>query len=369
MRLICKAEAKSSAVRLRFARHFREPGRRVAKARRFSIRNNYDERAALLLSNGVIYTSWASHCDIDPYNGWIIGYNADTLKQTAVLNLTANGTEGSVWQSGAGPAADPQGFIYALAANGTFDTKLNSYGFPERGDFGNSFLKVSASEGKMLVNDYFTMFNVEAENAADDDLGAGGPVVLPDMKDASGITLHLAVGIGKDRNIYLVNRDAMGKFNANGNQNIYQELPRALKGERYRGSPVYFDGRLYAASVKDAIVEFRFVDAKLIAEPVSSTATRFDYPGAMPSISADGTRNGIVWAAENAKPAVLHGYDANNLAHELYNSNQAPAWRDYFGEGNKFITPMIAHGKVYVGTTDGVGVFGLLQRAASAKTR
>ena len=129
------------------------------------------------------------------------------------------------------------------------------------------------------------------------------------MKDASGITLHLAVGIGKDRNIYLVNRDEMGKFNAKGNQNIYQELPIALKGEKYRGSPVYFDGRLYAASVKDAIVEFRFVDAKLIAEPVSSTATRFDYPGAMPSISADGTRNGIVWAAENAKPAVLHAYE------------------------------------------------------------
>ena len=181
-------------------------------------------------------------------------------------------------------------------------------------------------------------------------------------------TLHLAVGIGKDRNIYLVNRDAMGKFNAKGNQNIYRELPMALKGERYRGSPVYFDGRLYAASVKDAIVEFRFVDAKLIAEPVSSTATRFSYPGAMPSISADGTRNGIVWAAENAEPAVLHAYDANHLAHELYNSNQAPAGRDYFGEGNKFITPMIAHGKVYVGTTDGVGVFGLLQRAAYAKT-
>jgi hypothetical protein len=116
------------------------------KERRFSIRNNYEERAALL-SNGVIYTSWASHCDINPYNGWIIGYNADTLKQTAVLNFTANGTEGSVWQSGALPAADPQGFIYALAANGTFDTKLNSYGFPERGDFGNSFLKVVGRQG------------------------------------------------------------------------------------------------------------------------------------------------------------------------------------------------------------------------------
>jgi hypothetical protein len=323
----------------------------------------YEERAALLLLNGVVYTSWASHCDIDPYNGWIIGYGAETLKQTAVLNFTPNGDEGSVWQSGAGPAADDQGDFYALAANGTFDTTLNSAGFPSRGNFGNSFLKISASGGSLSVADYFTMFDVTAENAADDDLGAGGPVVLPEMKDASGKARRLAVGIGKDRNIYLVDRDAMGKFNPKGNQNIYQELYKALKGDRYRGSPVYFDGGLYCASVNDAILEFRFDKARLLAEPVSRTATRFAYPGAMPSISADGSRNGIAWAAENGKPAVLHAYDAHDLAHELYNSNQAPAWRDYFGEGNKFITPMIAHGKVYVGTTNGVGVFGLLRHS------
>lgn len=327
----------------------------------------YEERAALLLLNGVIYTSWASHCDIDPYNGWVIGYSADTLKQTGVLNFTPNGEEGAVWQSGAGPAADLQGNIYIMAANGTFDTTLNSAGFPSHGNFGNAFLKISVSGSGLSISDYFAMFNIVAENAADDDLGAGGPVVLPEMKDAAGKTRRLAVGIGKDRNIYLVDRDSMGKFNPRGNQNIYQELYKALKGERYRGAPVYFDGRLYAASVNDAMVEFRFADARLLPEPVSRTATRFPYPGAMPSISADGSRNGIVWAAENGKPAVLHAYDAGDLAHELYNSEQAPGWRDYFGEGNKFITPMIAHGKVYVGTTDGVGVFGLLRNSVTSK--
>jgi hypothetical protein len=213
------------------------------------------------------------------------------------------------------------------------------------------------------------MFNIVAENAADDDLGAGGPVVLPEMKDSSGKTRRLAVGIGKDRNIYLVDRDAMGKFNPRGNENIYQELHRALKGDRYRGAPVYFDGRLYGASVNDAILEFRFADARLLPEPVSRTTTRVPHPGAMPSLSADGSRDGIVWAVENGRPAVLHAYDANNLAYELYNSTQAPAWKDYFGEGNKFITPMIAHGKVYGGTVDGVGVFGLLRRSASSRTR
>jgi PQQ enzyme repeat len=325
----------------------------------------YAERAALLLLNGVVYTSWTSHCDVDPYNGWIIGYSAETLKQTAVLNFTPNGEEGSVWQSGAGPAADAQGFIYVMAANGTFDTALDSEGFPSRGDFGNAFMKISLSGDRLSVADYFTMFDVEAENAADADLGAGGPVVLPEMKDASGKSRKLVVGAGKDRNVYLLDRDAMGKFSPQGNRNIYQELEKALKGVRFRGAAAYYDGRLYFGSVDDAIREFRLVDARLLPDPVSLTSTIFGYPGGMPSVSADGSRNGIVWAAENGDTAALHAYDASNLAHELYNSNEAPAGRDHFGTGNKFITPMIAHGKVYVGTTDGVGVFGLLSNSAT----
>jgi len=320
----------------------------------------YEERAALLLANGVIYTTWTSHCDVDPYNGWVIAYDAGTLKQTAVLNLTPNGEEGSIWQSGSGPAEDDEGNVYVMVANGTFDSALSSQGFPAHGDFGNSFLKIPTSGGNLQVGDYFTMFNVDAENAEDGDLGAGGPVVLPEMKDASGKVRRLVVGAGKDRNIYLLNRDDMGKFNTRTNQ-IYQELPEALKGIRFRGSPAYFNGRLYFGSVDDSMREFRFADAKLLPEPASVTATKFAYPGAMPSVSADGAQSGIVWAVDNLDSAVLHAYDANDLAKELYNSDQAPAGRDHFGAGNKFITPMIAHGKVYVGTTDGVGVFGLLR--------
>jgi outer membrane protein assembly factor BamB len=324
----------------------------------------YAERAALLLLDGVIYTTWTSHCDHNPYNGWIIGYNAQTLRQTAALDITPNGEEGAIWQSGAGPAADAQGNIYLFVANGTFDTTLSPSGFPSRNDFGNSFLKISTSHNRLSVADYFTMFDVAAENAVDLDLGSGGPVVLPEMKDASGKPRLLAVGAGKDRNIYLADRNAMGKFNPQGNQNIYQELIKPLKGTFYRGAPVYFDGRLYSASVDDSILEFRFENARLIETPASRTVTKFVYPGAIPGISADGSQNGIVWAAENGDPAVLHAYDADDLSHELYNSNQAPSGRDHFGTGNKFITPMIAHGKVYVGTTNGVGVFGLLSGAS-----
>jgi outer membrane protein assembly factor BamB len=326
----------------------------------------YAERAALLLANGMVYTTWTSHCDHNPYNGWIIAYNAQTLKQTAVLDITPNGEEGAIWQSGAGPAADSEGNIYLLSANGTFDTKLNAQGFPSQGDFGNSFLKIAANGGRLSVADYFTPFNVISENALDMDLGSGGPVVLPEMKEASGKTLRLVAGAAKDRNIYLLDRDAMGKFSPQGNQNIYQELHQALKGARYRGQPAYFEGRLYCSSVDDFLYAFQFVNARLVEQPISHTANKFVYPGAAPSISANGSQNAIVWAAENGRgedqpgPAVLRAYDASDLTHELYDSNEMQE-RDHFGTGNKFITPMIAHGKVYVGTTDGVGVFGLLR--------
>jgi outer membrane protein assembly factor BamB len=350
--------------------HATFPGHGAASRGRTEIFDpkQYEERAGLLLLSGAIYTSWASHCDNGAYNGWVIKYNERTLKQTAVLNFTPNGQMGSVWQSGAGPAADPQNYIYVLAANGTFDTVLNSKGFPSHGDFGNAFLKISTLGGRLSIVDYFAMSDVTHENNTDEDLGSGGPMVLPPMKDAAGTIQRLAVGAGKDRNIYLVNREHMGKFGPNGNQGIYQELYHGLGGREF-ASPAYFDGRLYYGSVNDVIREFRFTNARLVPRPVSRSATSFVYPGATPSISADGSRNGIVWAAENGFPAVLHAYDANNLARELYHSNEAPGGRDHFGTGNKFITPMIAHGKVYVGTTDGVGVFGLLGNSATLGAR
>lgn len=318
----------------------------------------YEERAGLLLLNHVVYTAWASHCDIDPYTGWIMGYDEHSLRQTSVLDFTPNGSEGSVWQSGDGLAADHAGNIYFLAANGTFDTTLNARGFPDKGDFGNAFVKVSTAGGLKVV-DYFAMYNVVHENDTDLDLGSGGALVLPPMKGANGRVRYLAVGAGKDRNIYLVNRLDLGEFNPTNNNAIYQELPGALGGREF-AMPAYFNGQLYYGAVNDQLRAFRFKNAKLLPAPASESPEHFVYPGATPSISADGSLNGIVWATENGSTAVLHAYDAANLAHELYNSDQAGS-RDHFGAGNKFITPMIAQGKVYVGTTDGVGVFGLLR--------
>jgi hypothetical protein len=317
----------------------------------------YAERVGLLLFNGNIYMGWTSHCDQAPYTGWLMAYNESTLKQSGVLNLTPNGSEGSIWMSGAGLAADSGGNIYFLDANGTFDTTLNSSGFPVNGDFGNGFIKVSTAGGTLAVADYFEPYNTAAESASDQDLGSGGVLVLPDLKDASGAVRHLAVGAGKDGNIYVVNRDSMGKFNPQNNSALYEEISGAING--VWSMPAYFNNTVYYGAVNDTLKAFPITSAKLATAPSAQSTNSFVYPGTTPAVSADGTANGIVWAVENSSPAVLHAYDAVTLR-ELYNSNQAPNGRDHFGNGNKFITPLIANGKVFVGTPSGVAEFGLL---------
>src|SRR6267378_6001442 len=321
----------------------------------------YEERAALLLSRGVIYTSWTSHCDVAPYSGWIIAYSQSTLARTAVFNAAPNGGGAgpAIWMSGGGPAADSAGNVYLLTANGAFETALDSNGFPDQGDYGNSFLKISTVGGSLSVADYFTMYNEVAESAADQDLGSGGEMLLPDLVDSSNTVRHLVIGAGKDGNIYVVNRDSMGKFNSSGNSQIWQQVSGAVPSGVF-STPAYFNGTVYYGDVGATLKAFAISSAKLAAAPHSQTATQFAYPGTAPSVSANGASNAVVWAHENTDPAVLHAYDAANLAHELYNSNQAAANRDHFGTGNKFITPAVADGKVFVGTTAGVAVFGLL---------
>jgi hypothetical protein len=316
----------------------------------------YKERSGLLLLSGVVYLAWASHCDIRPYTGWIMAYDATTLAQKSVLNVTPNGNEGAIWGSGGGLTADSGGNIYFLDANGIFDTTLNSKGFPSRGDYGNAFIKL-ATKGGLAVADYFEMENGPQESSGDVDLGSGGAIIVPEMKDTSGTEWHLAAGAGKDNNMYVVNRQSMGKFNPDSNNN-YQFLSGVLPGGIW-SMPAYFNGKLYFGPVSQPILGFQFSDAKLGTGAAVQTSNSFGYPGATPSISSNENKNGIVWAAENTNPAVLHAYNAETLL-ELYNTSQASGGRDQFGAGNKFITPMIVNGKVYVGTTSGVGVFGLL---------
>ena len=315
----------------------------------------YKERPGLLQINGTIYTTWSSHCDIRPYTSWVMAFSADTLAQTSVLNLVPNGSEGGIWMAGTAPAADPTGNLFFILGNGDFDTTLNASGFPANGNCGNCFVKLSTSAGLKLA-DYFTPHNTVAESNADTDFGSGGGILLLDVTDSGGNTRHLSVGAGKDSIIYVVDRDAMGKFNA-GTDQIYQEISGQLGGGVF-SMPAFFNNTVYYGAVGDALKAFPVTTAKLASAPSSQSTHHFGYPGTTPSISANGTTNGIVWAIENSG-AVLYAYDATDLTKELYNSNQAANNRDHFS-GNKFITPMVVNGKVYVGTASSVAVFGLL---------
>ncbi|MGC3989981.1 MAG: PQQ-binding-like beta-propeller repeat protein [Chthoniobacteraceae bacterium] len=332
----------------------------------------YKERSALLLAHDQVITSWASHCDIAPYTAWIIGFDASTLQRKSVLNVDPNGKpvssfldDGSgsaFWNSGAGPAMDAQGFLYHSSGNGPFDQALDAAGFPQNHDFGDTFLKLRiGTKGGISVADYFTPFDQQKAANQDQDLSSGGVMVVPDQLNALGQAQPLVVAAGKAGIVYLANRNAMGKFHPAGDA-IYQRLAGALHGGVF-SSPAYFNGRLYYGPVGAPICALQFYAAFLLPSPVARTGRSFPYPGVSPSISSIGAKNGIVWAVENSSPALLRAYRASDL-HQLYSSDQASGNRDDFGDGNKFITPSIANGKVYAAVQDGVGVFGLLSPAS-----
>jgi hypothetical protein len=323
----------------------------------------YTERGALLLTQGQVVTVWASHCDDGDYNSWVIAYNESALAQTQVLNLTPNGNQGGIWDV-AGVAADNTGALYTLIGNGLFDTTLTSGGFPTLGDYGNAAIKLSltTASNTLALTDYFTMWDTTSESNGDVDLGSGSPLLLPDLTDAGGATQHLMLAAGKDTNLYLLDRDNMGKYNGNNASSdvIYQELDGALSHGVY-SAPVYFNGSIYFADSGGTLKQYALGTARLPSTPTSVSSASFAFPGASPSISANGTSNAIVWAvmSSSSSAAVLHAYNPANLAVEYYNSTQAASGRDAFGNGNKFITPVVAHGKVFVGTPSGVAVFGL----------
>jgi|HubBroStandDraft_1064217.scaffolds.fasta_scaffold23831_2 hypothetical protein len=308
----------------------------------------YKERSALLLNAGQIYTSWASNCDITPYNSWIMAYS-ESLVQTQVINLTPNGGEGAIWNAG-GVLLDSGGSLYALLGNGTFD------GNP---DYGNALVRLTTTGSSLSVADYFTPFNTTSESAQDVDFGSGSPMIIPDQTDAGGTAHHLLFAVGKDGNAYLLDRTQLGGFNASTNQ-VFQEVTGAFPGGVW-SAPAYYNGSIYLAAVGAPLFAFSLSDAMLPSSPSSQSAVSYGYPGASPAVSANGNTNGIVWAVQSAanSPAVLHAYNPANLAVEYYNSNQASNSRDAFGSGNKFVTPVIADGRVLVGTPNGVAVFGL----------
>jgi hypothetical protein len=280
----------------------------------------------------------------------VIAYDAGTLKQTSAIDLVPDNSGGGMWMGGGGPAADAAGNVYVISGNGFGDTPGTN------NSFGNSFVRLSASAG-LKVGDYFTPFNTNAEDSADQDFGSAGPLLLPDLVDASNATRHLAVGAGKDGNLYVLDRDNLGQFNSTKN-NSYQEFQ--LSSGENNSSPVFFNNTVYVGPTNSSLKAFPVSQALLATSPSSQSAHVFGGNGTVASISANGKTQGIVWALDWG-PGVLFAYDATDLTKELYDSNQAASNRDHFSSvGGHFITPMVANGRVYIGTASSVAAFGLL---------
>ena len=309
-------------------------------------------RAALSLVNGMMWLTWASSCDFGPYYGWVIAYDARTLKQAGVFNASPDGTESGIWASDTGPAADDAGNVYMSTGNGRFDANSGGH------DYGDSVLKLRLAGGALALRDYFTPYNQDHLNNTDKDLGSGGVLVLPDQPGAHP---HLLVAAGKEGVVYLLDRDRMGHFHAGSNAHALQTV--TLPGEVF-SAPAFWDGRLYYLASHDVLKAFSIRDGRLSPAPVSEAAGAFHEPGATPSVSSNGDAGAIVWATESrgwAVPtsAILHAWDALDLTRELYNSEQVPS-RDFAGPALRFTIPTIAGGRVYIGTKGEVDVYGLL---------
>ncbi len=322
------------------------------------------QRAALLLSQGKIYIAFASNADSGLYHGWVIAYDATTLRQTGAWVSTPNGYQGGIWMSGCGISADSDGNLYFSVANGPFD----AYGEQSGANFSDSLVKLTPGARGLAVADFFTPYNQARMAEEDLDLGSAGVLLLPDA------ARPLAVTSGKNGHIYVLNRNNLGGYNqARGNPQVVQEISGQLKQQM--GTPAYWNGYLYfGAGIsprRDGIKAFAIRNGLLSTTPVSQSAPIYHLTRSTVSISANGNSNGIVWAVDNDAyysvkqgAAVLHAYDAKNLRREIYNSNQRFA-RDDPGQSSKFTVPTVANGKVFVAGANRLSVYGLLPNGSN----
>jgi len=316
------------------------------------------QRPGLLIQNGTVFAAFASHCDLGNYHGWIMAFAENTLLPSGVTVDTPNGYEGGYWGGGSGLNADSTGSIYGATGNGRFDVDQGGI------DYGDSIVRLtwSAVSKTFTVADYFTPWDQLSLDQNDTDLGSGGIVLLPDQP---GKTYpHLLVQVGKEGTIDLVSRDNMGHFHSGNDSQIVQTLPYAIGG--IWGAPAFWNNNVYFGGQSDYLKAFSFDPnaQQLSASYASKSPEFFGYPGPTPSVSANGSSNGILWIIESdtygGGAAVLRAYDATNLGKELYNSGQNAA-RDRAGLAVKFTTPTVADGHVFLGAENEVDMYGPLQ--------
>lgn len=308
-------------------------------------------RAALLLSKGTVYLSWGSSCDVGPYHGWIMAYDAASLQQKAVFNTSPDAGESGIWASDTGLASDQDGNVFVATGNGRFDVAKGGR------DYGDTLLKLKLAGRSLTPIDYFTPFDADSLEAKDNDLGSGGPMLLPVQ---TGPHPHLAVIGGKGPMIYLVDRDRMGHYQAANNSHAVQTIPTT--GGIY-GSMAYWNHHMYVLSDHDSLRDFEVSNGKLVFKAASSF--KFSDHAATPTVSANGDKDGIVWVMSSKgwdspdRHAVLYAAEASNIAHQLYASDQNKD-RDGIGYALRFNIPTVANGHVYAAAKGEIDVYGLL---------
>jgi outer membrane protein assembly factor BamB len=312
------------------------------------------QRPGLVLTNGQVIIAFGSICDRGAFHGWVFAYDAASLKRTGAFLTTPNGSHGGIWQAGGTPAIDPQGNLYVITGDGEFDA------YDGGPDYGDSFLKLRLDTNEGIApSDYFTPFDQKEMDVENLDLGASGPMVLPDQL---GQHSHLLFGTAKTGSMYLINRDDMGHFQSSSNNQIVQYTPHVFPSKIHVSSAYWRNATsqwLYVGPVEGQLRAFPLSRGRLSPTASSQTPTVFGYPGALPVISSNGDSDGIVWTLENYS-GVLHAFDATNLSIELYNAKQAPNGRDIAEHGVQFYVPMVANGKVYFGTRGHLYAYGLL---------
>ena len=317
------------------------------------------QRPGLLLLNGLVYIGWASHCDNTPYHGWVMAYDENTLQQTAVWNSTPNGGLGGIWQSGAGMAADVNNNVFFASGNGTYDGRKGG------DDFSDTVGKLGPPIGHHIpLTDWFTPYNQLYFSDNDIDVGSGGVLLLPDQGQGAPHQ-HLLAQVGKSGDIYLIDRDHMGHYRANNNNQIVQDLENAVGG--LWATPGWWNNNVYFGGSYDNLRQFPFdpTTGLLSTSAEYTSSTYFNFPGPTPSISASGDSNAIVWVLQTEQygsgSSILHAYDATDISDELYNTTQNSS-RDDPGGAVKFTVPTVANGKVYVGAVKRLTVYGLLNK-------
>ncbi len=333
------------------------------------------QRPGLLFLNGVVYIGFASIGDVGAWHGWIFSYNATNLAQIDVFCTARNGGGTGIWMGGAGLAAEvnnpmkPYGRMFIATGNGTY-TATTPYS--NTMSYGMSVLDLDLAGGVMTVEDDFTPFDYATLNAQDGDLGSGGPVLLPAQTLQNGTTLNPLLEAGKLGTIYILNRNNLGGYNGTSDQAV-QEVQTPILGQNgwglgVWGSEAYWNNHIYYGGLNNvgpggSLSAYSFINGVLSATPVSQTPPEFTYPGPTPSVSANGTANGIVWIATHGAdingPVSLLAYDATDLANVLYSSNTNLS-RDNPGPYVQFEVPTIANGKAYVGAVGQLSVYGLL---------